>query len=167
MKRLLDALAYYLLLGTTDGIETDYRRIMHAKREIPASSCPESIDNLFYASGGAGDHGDEDDLLHFQVMLDKLDERAKPYEAPKVKKNFPESLQHKRNRLGIHGGEWCRVDTEGRFRANGTQYVVGDQEVQYAPEATDYGNYYMMDKVLVCDGKFYDMNLDEIQAYAE
>ena len=35
VKRLLDSLAYYLLLGYTDGIETDYRRVMHSKREIP------------------------------------------------------------------------------------------------------------------------------------
>lgn len=160
---MLDSLAYYLLLGSLDGIETEYKKVMNAKREIPVSSCPASVENAMYASGGVGDKLDAEEKFRFGFILKELDEKAKPYEKPKIKKKFPETLQHKRARLGIHGGEWCRVDTECKFWYKGQHYVIDDMEVQYAPEVTEYGDYYMMDKVLASGGKFYDMSLNEIR----
>lgn len=163
VKRLLDSLAYYLLLGHTDGIETEYRRIMHAKREIPVSSCPSNIDNLLYSNGGGTEQISNDEEERFDLMLDRLDTRAKRYDAPLKRKPKRESGQHKRMRLGIHGGEWCRVDTDGRFWFGNEQYIIDEQAVQYAPVQTEYGDYYAMDKILVSGGKFYDMNYDEVQ----
>ena len=163
VKRLLDALAYYMLLGHTEGIETDYRRVMHSKREIPVSSCPSNIENLMYASGGGSDLIDQDEVERFNLMLERLDARAQKYDTPRKPKVKIESGQHKRRRLGIHGGEWCRVNTDNVFRYGDDVYVIEDQEVQYAPISTEYGDYYAMDKVLASGGKFYDMNYNEIR----
>ena len=163
VKRLLDALAYYMLLGHTEGIETDYRRVMHAKREIPVSSCPSNIENLMYASGGGSDIIDRDEVERFNLMLERLDSRAQKYDTPRKPKVKIESGQHKRRRLGIQGGEWCRVDTENKFWFGNEQYVICDNEAQYAPVSTEYGDYYAMDKILASGGKFYDMNYNEVQ----
>lgn len=96
-------------------------------------------------------------------MLDSLDASALPYEVkqqPKVKRK---SLFHKKNKLGIHGGEWYRVDTDGRFCVDGQLYAIDDQEIQYQPVSTEYGDYYAMDKILYSGGQFYDMNYDKVK----
>ena len=138
---------------------------MHAKREIPVSSCPEYVDNILYSTGGSTDDIDRDEDERFNLMLDKLDNKAKQYKVNKKPKGQTESKQHKRMRLGIHGGEWCIVDTENKFWYKNEQYVIDDQAVQYAPVETQYGQYYAMDKILVTGGKFYDMNFDEVKVH--
>ena len=167
VKRLLDSLAYYLLLGHTRDIETEYRRVMHAKREIPLSNCPSSIADLVYASGATVEHRHSDDALSFATMTQRLDEIAEAYEQqvkPKpVQKK--ESLFEKKLRLGIHGGEWCVVDTEGYFWCGQNRYHIADNAVQYQPVKTEIGDLYDMDRVLVSGGKFYDMNLDEVEVF--
>lgn len=160
---MLDSLGYYLLLGHTDGVITDYKRVMHAKREIPVSSCPSNIENILYATSGGMETIDIDEEERFNLMLDRLDHKAAIYDGPRKPKKKIESGQHKRMRLGIHGGEWCLVDTDNKFWFNNEQYIINDQAVQYAPVQTEYGEYYAMDKILVSGGKFYDMNYDEVQ----
>lgn len=160
---MLDSLGYYMLLGHTDGIVTDYKRVMHAKREIPVSSCPSNVENILYATGGGTELIDEDEENRFNLMIERLDHKASIYDQPKKQKKKIESGQHKRMRLGIHGGEWCRVDTDGMFWFGNEQYIIDDQAVQYAPVKTELGDYYAMDKILVSGGKFYDMNYDEVQ----
>jgi hypothetical protein len=167
IKRFLDSLAYILLLGNTDGIETNYRRVMHAKREIPVTSCPSEIDNLLYGSGGNCAPYEEEEFAAFRDMLDRLDERASSYESKKVVKKKTPSLFYKKMKKGISGGTWCRVDTDGRFRIGDHQYIIDDQEIQYQPVNTEYGDYYAMDKILYADGKFYDMNYDEVKVLSE
>lgn len=166
IKRFLDSLAYILLLGNTDGIETNYRRVMHAKREIPATSCPSEIDNLLYGSGGSCGPYEEEELSAFRDMLDRLDERATSYESKKVVRKKTPSLFHKKIKKGIAGGTWYRVDTEGKFWIGNNQYIIDDQAVQYQPISTDYGDYYAMDKILYVNGRFYDMNYDEVNVRA-
>lgn len=166
IKRFLDSLAYILLLGNTDGIETNYRRVMHAKREIPASNCPSEIDNLLYGSGGSCGPYEEEELSAFRDMLDRLDERATSYESKKVVRKKTPSLFHKKIKKGITGGTWYRVDTEGKFWIGNNQYIIDDQEVQYQPVPTEYGDYYAMDKILYANGRFYDMNYDEVKVRA-
>jgi len=159
---LLDSLAYYILLGHTSGIETEYKRIMNAKREIPVSSCPTNIENILYANGGSPDSIDTDEQERFNLMVERLDHKASRYDDHKKPKKKIESGQRKRMRVGIHGGEWLRVDTDGRFVFNNKQYIIDDQSVQYASVSTEYGDYYAMDKILASGGKFYDMNYDEV-----
>ena len=165
VKRFLDSIAYFLLLGYTQGIETDYKRVMHAKREIPASSCPANIQNMLYAGGGLPESADREESARFRVMCEILDDRAAPYEAQKTRKVNIESGQHKRARLGIHGGEWLNVDTDGKFWYGKDRYQISDQAAQYAPIPTDYGDYYAMDRILASGGKFYDMNYDPVVVY--
>ena len=166
VKTFLDSLAYYFLLGNTGGIETNYQSVMTAKREIPVSSCPSSIDNIFYGSTAySGDAMQEENTV-FRNMLEKLDEQASVYEVKKPQGKRVKSKLHKILRLGIKNGEWIRVDTEGKFWIGDNQYIISDQEIQYQPVSTDYGDYYAMDKILYADGKFYDMNYDEVEVHA-
>jgi len=166
IKYFLDSLAYLLLLGSTDGIETNYKRVMHAKREIPVSNCTSDIENFLYATGGATDAGSVEEQSSFAQMLDRLDERAEPYQTQRSARRKERSRFHMKLKRGIRGGEWHRVDTEGKFWVGNNQYVIDDQVLQYQPVPTEYGDYYSMDRILYSGGKFYDMNYDEVKVYA-
>ena len=165
VKRFLDSLAYFLLRGNMQDIETEYKRVMHAKREIPASSCPSFVENILYAAGGTTEQIDQEERAGFDVMISELDERAEKYETPKVKRSYPESGFHKRNRLGIHGGQWCRVDTDGVFSYNGAMYRIDSGAAQYQPVETEFGQLYDMDRILAVGSppdRFYDMDYNEV-----
>ena len=69
----LDSVAYYMMSGNMDGIETNYKSIMHAKREIPASSCTSEIENLLFATGEFGDEIAVEERARFNDMLHRLD----------------------------------------------------------------------------------------------
>ena len=166
IKRFLDSLAYCLMIGNTKDIETDYKKVMHAKREIPASSCPSFIDNMLYASGGATDKIDIEECAGFDVMIKEIDERAEKYETSKQRKWSHDDRFTKFRRLGIIGGEWCRVDTEGVFMYLGKRYMIDPCEAQYQPVETEFGLLYDMDRILAVGEdatKFYDMNYDEVK----
>jgi len=163
VKQFLDSVAYYLLIGSTSGIETPYKSVMHAKTEIPASSCPSEIENIMYASGGLSEQYAAEEISAFDNMLERLDEKAAQYEAKKPQKHT-RSLFSKKLKKNIHG-TWYLVDTDGKFWVGNNKYVIADQEVQYQPVKTEYGDYYAMDKILYADGKFYDMNYDEVTVY--
>ena len=139
---------------------------MHQKREIPASSCPSFIDNMLYASGGATDAIDRDECESFLATMSELDAQAKKYAAPRETRVKKESLYHKHNRLGIRGGVWCRVDTDGIFECRGRRYRIPADQYQYQPVDTEYGKLYDMDRILAVDGspqRFYDMKYDEVK----
>lgn len=164
VKRFLDALAYFYLTGEMHGIETDYKKVMHAKREIPVSNCPSYVENVMYAAGAATDQIDREERVSFRVMTDWLDARAEKYEARRPQRKREESKFQKRNRLGIHGGEWCLVDTDGVFERNGERYRIDPGETQYQPVETEIGMLYDMDRILMTDtGEFYDMNYDAVR----
>lgn len=150
------------MIGNTNNIETRYKEIMHAKREIPESNCPSEIDNLMYASGALSDNHSKEEWLSFNTMVERLDERAERLESKKKRKRV-KSLFSKKLKKKIRDGTWVRVDTDGKFWVGDSQYIIADNEVQYQPVATDYGDYYAMDKILVANGKFYDMNYDEVE----
>ena len=166
IKHFLDSLAYFLLLGSTEGIETYYRKVMHAKREIPVSSCPSTVENALYSTGCLSGIPAKEEQMMFDEMLDKLDEWAAPYEMKKPAVKRKPSMFAKKRKLGIHDGEWCRVDTEGKFWVGNNHYVIDDQELQYQPVETEYGDYYAMDRILAANGKFYDMNYNEVKVLA-
>ena len=156
-------MAYCFLLGNTDGIETDYKQLMREKREIPVSSCPSSVENLLYATGGTTDTIAKEEEFAFKTMLNRLDEKAERYESARSERRVrKESLFSKKLRLGIHGGEWIPVDTDGKFWFENYQYIIDEQVVQYQPTETEYGNYYCMDKILASGGRFYDMSYNVV-----
>lgn len=156
VKRLLDSLAYFILQLNMTGIETKYKQLVTAQREIPVSSCPKYIENFLYATGVSSEVTAREEEDAFNILLDSLGMEYKPKE-PKQKSMFSKKLK-----LGIRNGVWCRVDTDGKFLFNNNEYLIDDQEIQYQPIQTAYGDYYAMDKILVADGKFYDMNYNEI-----
>lgn len=151
------------MAGNRSGIETDYRRIMHAKREVPESSCPSFVRNLMYGTGSVSPGVAKEEMMQFSVITEALDAAAERYETRKPA-NTETKLQ-KKIRLGISGGEWRRVDTDGYFTVGNKTYRVSDQVVQYQPIETEYGDYYPMDRILASGGKFYDMNLDEVEVF--
>ena len=149
------------MLGNTKDIETDYKKVMHAKREIPASNCPSFVENMLYSTGGSTGLTEKEELASFAVITDRLDANAEKYETKKPKKK-QESLFHKHNRLGIRGGEWCIVDTDGIFEYGGCRYKIDESETQYQPIDTEIGELYDMDKILATGDVFYDMNYDTV-----
>lgn len=156
-----------MLLGHTTGIETDYKKAMHAKREIPASSCPSYIENMIYASCGMTDKIEQDEQAGFQIMLDELDEKSERFENRRTKKEYVESRFHKYRRLGIRNGTWCSVDTDGVFEYCGRKYRIDPSAEQYQPKQTEQGDLYDMDRVLAVDGEqFYDMAFNEVSVKA-
>lgn len=161
MKALLDGIAYVMMAGNRDGIETDYKRIMHAKREIPESCCPSDVRNIMYGTGAVSHGVAVEEAAQFRVLTDLLDGAAERYEAKR--QAAVESRFQKKLRLGIHGGEWRSVDTDGYFWDGKCRYKISDNETQYQPIATEYGDYYPMDRILVSGGRFYDMNYDEVE----
>lgn len=162
-KRLLDSLAYFLLSGNTQGIETDYKHVMHSKREIPVSSCPSNIENMLYSTEVPGPNARREENAEFETLLQRLDARAEPYIQQRARRaKPPESRFHRHERKGIHGGEWCVVDTERVFKIGDRYFRIDDGETQYDPILTKYGELYDMDRVLAYDGKFYDMDFHEI-----
>ena len=166
MKRFLDSLAYFFLIGDTQGIETEYKKIMHDKREIPVSSCPSYVENILYSSGAATELIDQEERASFRTMIERLDEKAEIYESQKAQRKRQESKFHKHNRLGIRDGEWCRVNTDGLFEYHGDVYMIDTGAEQYQPIETDSGLLYDMDKILVCGDiplEFYDMNYDKVK----
>jgi hypothetical protein len=165
VKFFLDTLAYLLLLGSTSDIETRYKQVMHAKREIPVSNCPSELENLLYSTGGGNLADAREENAVFKNMLEELDERAAPYEAKRMVQKRVPSLYEKKNKKGIHGGEWYLVDTDGKFWIGKEQYVIDGNAAQYGSVPTEYGDYYAMDKILYSGGKFYDMNYDEVPVY--
>ena len=164
VKRFLDSLGYFLLLGNMQGIETDYKRVMHAKREIPVSSCPSFVENVMYASGCASEVLQQEEKSSFNVCTDRLDANAEKYEAQKPKRERQRSKFQKYLSLGIQSGEWCRVDTEGVFEYKGRLYEIDKGETQYQALDTDVGELYDMDRILATDHLgFYDMNYDLVK----
>jgi len=153
-----------MLIGNTQGIETDYKKVMHTKREIPVSNCPSYVENVFYASGGTTDSVDQEERASFRILTDALDAKAEKYETQKSQRKKQESRFHKRNRLGIRGGEWCRVNTDGLFEYNGCVYEIDRDATQYQPVETEVGLLYDMDRILATETEeFYDMNYDNVK----
>lgn len=165
VKRFLDGLAYFYLLGHTNGIETEYKKAIHDKMEIPVSSCPTFVDNLMYASGTTTTATEQEERSSFKILVERLDEKASMYEQPKVVKNKHESKYQKMCRLGIKGGEWYTVDTDGCFWIGKNKYRISPSAEQYQPKKTEYGDLYDMDRILASGGKFYDMNVDEVEVF--
>ena len=69
-KRFLDGLAYFLL-GTTEGIVSQYKEVMNGRREIPISSCPTSFANMLYSGSGSMET-EKDEALRFVSFVESL-----------------------------------------------------------------------------------------------
>ena len=63
------------MVGDTEGIETDYKRIVNGKREIPISSCPSYVEEFVYGGNPSSTDNPEENLF-FQTVIEKLDQKA-------------------------------------------------------------------------------------------
>lgn len=164
VKLFLDGIAYFLLLGQTDGIVTGYKDLMNGKREIPVSSCPSYVENMLYASGASADEVSDEENRTFKMMCDELDERAAKVQPQKKKKTVhPRQYQkYQMIRADNRGAAitFAIVDTDGYFVINDKRYRVTSDA--YAPKQTKYGELYDMDRIISCGERFYDMNLDPV-----
>ena len=167
VKRFLDSIGYYLLYGNTDGIVTEYKEVVNQAREIPVSSCPGSVNNIFYASGGSSGDVATEEKLAFRIMTELLDERANSRKKPRapVKKSGASRRRKMYEILEENDGarmETFVVDTDGCFHADGrTMNISGVRE--YEPKTVRFRNgttdtLYDMDRVLRCGNRWYDMN---------
>lgn len=172
VKSFLDRLAYYLLVGCSDDILTDYKTTIRSQREVPASSCPPYVETLMYGgSMSANDLELKRQKESFDVQMASYDDKASMYKrVPRKKKpmkdvRFDRVQQIRKSRGYDYSFTRCTVDTDGIFQYGDTMYAISDDLPQYA--AVD--DTYAMDKVIVgqCrDGciDFYDMNMENITA---
>lgn len=175
VKSFLSSLGYFLMMGSTDGIVTDYKQMMNGKREIPVSSCPSFIEDAVYS----GVHGSSSEIVRkaenecFRGMMEKADDKAAkrykrlPSRKVRRKTRFDRSEKLRRD-MGIKELVPAVVDTENTFRHNGCTYRIdGEKWKKYDPKETKSGMLYDMDKVYCAvraDGKnlFFDGELEQI-----
>lgn len=166
VKRFLDSVGYYLLYGQMDGIVTTYKDVVNQAREIPVSSCPESVNNQLYASGGASD--DREEQQSFRTMTEILDAKL-----PK-KKTVPRpntvSRRRKLQRIREDNGgaeiERYRVGTDNFFWCGNDHLMIYNYD-KYNAKVVNRRNgetdiLYDMDTILRCGERWYDQNGDPI-----
>lgn len=174
VKLFLNGLAYFLMLGNTGGIVTDYKRVADGKREIPISSCPSYVEDLVYGTGSTLLSPNDSENDDFELTLDRLDKRAERF-CPnnKTKKKAPTQTRYdkiKRIKALIGSAEYFypSVNTENMFKLNGHSYKINDCVSCYSGKQVGTDDIlYDMDKIIcaVCpDGRtyFFDMNMDII-----
>ena len=178
VKRFLDGLGYFLLRNDSTGIITDYMDEMNKNREIPVSSCPEYVYDLFYGNGqGDVTQAQKEAMNNLNSYLDehvkpkKLKKKSTPYEQRRIRK---ESFEAAFSPLSY---QYPIVDTEGNFEIKcGDQKIkmhISDKCRQYAPKKIKDDILYDMDHVIVAYVKdesnfryyFFDQNFESIDMY--
>lgn len=167
-------MAYFLMIGSIGGvgdIVTDYKDLMHGKREIPVSSCPPCVASEIYGASCDPEKGADDTF--FRSMVERLDERAAKVERPKKKKTAPRKptpSEKIKNVLGSgikYSVSYATVNTEGQFASGGKMYRIDGDVEQYKPKRTAVGLLYDMDKIVIVttaggEEIFLDMRYDLI-----
>ena len=162
-------MAYFLMMGGTKDIVTDYKDIMNGKREIPISSCPSSIEDLVYSSNASGVAQDVDENSRFQLMVDRLDERGPKLKKKKIKtkkKTRFDKINELKERYGPCGFSFATVLTDNTFSFGGNRYQINSD--QYNAKQTDVGELYDMDKIICVtteEGQtmFFDMDIEKVE----
>ena len=78
VKRFFSGLTYFLLLGSTEGMVTNYKEMMNGKREIPISSCPSQIEDLVYGTGSVlHPQGEQDETAFRKAMAETVTPKKK------------------------------------------------------------------------------------------
>lgn len=173
VKSLLDRLGYYILVGCSDDILTDYKTAIRTQREVPASSCPTFVEAVMYGgSAASNDLEFKRQKESFDVQMASYDDKASMYKrTPKKRKPMKDvrfdRVQQIRKEMGSdYAFTRCAVDTDNIFQYGGDMYMVDEQLPQYAIN----DDVSQMDRVIVgqaSDGgiRFYDMNMENITAH--
>ena len=167
VKRFFSGLTYFLLLGATEDMVTNYKEMMNGKREIPISSCPPQIEDLVYGTGSVLHSSSEENEAAFQNLI------AEPVTPPKKgRKKVVNEREQKLRQIRKECGQnavftYRTVDTSNRFRYLGDLYEIAESVEAYAPKETPLGLLYDMDKIVCVDGgngvRFYTMTYDPIE----
>ena len=179
VKRFLDGLAYFLLLGETKGIVdivTDYKDIMTGKYEIPMSSCPSRIENEIYGSRIQGQGNDATDEMEKMVLASILKEKEERADAvykhkDRKKERTEERFDRIRKVREVYPEITFRryiVDTENTFRdSDGKEHRIDIQKSrEYTPVDTKYGPFWPETYIVegeTRDGKkYYNSGMKEV-----
>lgn len=165
VKRFFSGLTYFLLLGNTEDMVTNYKEIMNGKREIPISSCPTQIEDLVYGTGSVLCPQTDEETLVFEITAEDVPNK-KGRKAVNSEKG--EKLKLIKKECGKDAVfTYCTVDTENCFRYNGAEYMIDSSVEAYAPKNTSLGLLYDIDKIICVksqDGsiRFYTPKYDSI-----
>lgn len=179
VKRFLDGLAYFLLLGETRGIVdivTDYKDIMTGKYEIPMSSCPSRITNEIYSSRIQGQGNDTSEETILESILKQKEERADTlYQKKEKKAGKKERVEERYDRIRKIREEYPEitfrryiVDTENTFRdSDGKKHRIDIQKSrEYTPVDTKYGPFwpetYIVEGITRDGKKYYNSGMREV-----
>ena len=151
IKRFLDGCAYLLLRDAPEGTLTDYKEIMRGRKEIDVSSCPSWIADRLDAGGHTLSCAAREEQERFQVLLDRLDEKAHAYISRRKRRRKPETsfqrLERVRKEYPQAKIAVCAVDTDNCFTVSGKSYCIAESVYQYAPKRTQEGLLYDMDRI--------------------
>lgn len=179
VKSFLSSLSYFLIMGSTDDIVTDYKQVMNGKREIPVSSCPSFVEENMYS----GCHANNNELAKkaetecFAGIVERADTKAKQRYGPS-KKKAKDRVITKSEKLRAIRSEGvmlipCVVDTENIFEYDGRSFrILSNRCPQYDPKKTKSGSLYDMDTIYVAVGKdgtmfgYYDGAINPIESCA-
>lgn len=163
VKRLLDGLAYYLLLGNGD-VSTDYKELIKGKMEVPMSSCPSHIGEMMYGIGAVARNDEPPSSLPDSEFAMK--------KKTKIKKRLPSQRRANLEAIKRRFGddvlvEYRRVDTQNNFSFDGSVWHIDESVSEYSPKRTDAGILYDMDTVVIVKSKlgyiyFFNADYSEI-----
>lgn len=159
VKWFLDRLGWLLIEGA-DGIESEYKEMIHKVREIPVTECPAEISDYVYSERQGPDEDDEEQ--HFQLVLDKLEQadKRKPRKTtkPKVETKF-ERIENIRRSFPGCRFTWCIVDADNTFEYDGQRLSVPAEMRGYIDDS-------QMDRILAVENdralRFYDQNVQNM-----
>lgn len=178
VKSFLSTLGYFLIMGSADDIVTDYKEIMHGKREIPMSFCPSYIENELYSKSHVGEKPEHvmNEENNFRAYVERMDAKAEKRYGVRAKRKKAkvthDTYYDKLKKIQAEYGDIeiyrSIVDTDNVFSYGGQRYRVDpDKYEKYSPVETDAGLFYAMDRVLCVKPRnheviFYDQSLNRI-----
>lgn len=173
VKMFLNGLAYFRMQGNTDGIVTDYKRLVNGKREIPISSCPAYVEDQVYGTGPTLLPNGDEALLRSEES-DNGVKKPKSKKSKSGKKSKEKILSRFdkvakiKSMIGRSDFYYPTVDTDNHFALKGNRYTIDDCISCYqGKQVGDDDVLFDMDKIICAitpDGRFYffDMNFDSI-----
>ena len=153
VKWFLDRLGWLLIEGA-DGIESEYKRMVHEVREIPESECPAEISDAMYSTHTPPPEEETDG--HFEQVVERLKQKDKRKPSKNKRPHIVTLFERIENIRKIFPGckfTWCIVDSDNTFTYDGRRYVVPDEMRGYIEDS-------QMDRILAVETdkalRFYD-----------
>lgn len=155
VKWFLDRLGWLLIEGS-NGIESEYKEMVHKVREIPVTECPADISDYMYSDRTPPPEDDEDD--HYERLVNRLKEidKRKPRKPKPHRETKFERIEKIRKSFPGCEFTWCGVDANNTFEYRGRTYSVPNEMRGYIEDS-------QMDRILAVENEtrlvFYDQNV--------